>query len=132
MVDRVYGEAFYVPLLEQWEALPGSLSPCSGDELRIGDYTYLVPVTSFSDGSFAILKVAGEQFSLLDTDHPIPMATPDGASIHWENHLIVDHSTAARLPSACTGQKITARKSWEAQPACSPAAGWPLPEGWKC
>lgn len=92
MVDRVYGEAFYVPLLEQWEALPGDLIPCSGDELRIGDYTYLVPVTSFRDGSFAILKVAGEQFSLLDTDHPIPMATPDGASMQWENHLIVDHS----------------------------------------
>lgn len=92
MVDRVYGEAFYVPLLEQWAATPGSLSPCSGEELRIGDYTYLVPVTSFSDGSFAILKVAGEQFSLLDTDHPIPMATPDGATLLWENHLIVDHS----------------------------------------
>ena len=92
IVDRLVGEPFHVPLLDEWRALY-SINPTSSDDMRIGEYTYLLQVHRRADGQAAILKVAGEQFSLLETDYPIPMQNPDGTQITWLSDLQVDRSS---------------------------------------
>ena len=92
LVDRLHGDAFNVPLLEQWNVLPYPLSPCSGEELRIGDYTYLIPAISHADSSFSVIKVAGEHFSMLEMEHPFPTTSPDGSHLSWSTCLQVDHA----------------------------------------
>ena len=92
LVDRLHGEPFSEPLMEEWDMHPYPLSPCSGDELCIGEYTYLIPALAHSDGHLTIIKLSGEQFSLLEMDHPFPNAAPDGESLTWCAYLQVDRS----------------------------------------
>lgn len=92
IVDRLDGEPFRVPLLDEWGA-EYNINPTSIDEMRIGEYIYLLLVRRCADGQAGILKVAGEQFSLLETEYPIPMQNPDGAQILWLSDLQVDRSS---------------------------------------
>lgn len=83
VVDRLHGEPFHVPLLEEWHIIPLELhSPsCSfiGDESR-GEYTYLLPLEN-DQRQIAIARVANGEFSLLPTDAPVP------TSCKWGNIL---------------------------------------------
>ena len=76
VIDRLRGDAFTVPLFEEYRPLPlpsGFFSPAQytiGDP-DAGDYSYLIPVLRDST-EVRIALLRGEEFSLLETDHPIP------------------------------------------------------------
>lgn len=84
-VDRLYGEAFHVPLLDEWEAWGTRWGPLSIDK-----YSYLVLARHRESGEWRILKIAGEQFSLLETEVPLPKGSKAGSYV-W-NQLVVDRS----------------------------------------
>lgn len=76
IVDRLRGDAFTVPLFDEYRpmCLPsGYYSPelFSIGDPDAGDYSYLIPVQrDCTEVRIALLR--GEEFSLLETDHPIP------------------------------------------------------------
>ena len=91
-VDRLYGEPFHVPLLDEWIA---AASPALFDlsSFSIGNYTYLIPAKRKTDGQERILKVSGEQFSFLDMEEPLPMTGVSGDRLIWGARLKIDHDT---------------------------------------
>ena len=89
-VDRLEGPPLKVPLLEQWIPFFGYGVSC--DEFKIADYTYLILAYSRSAEQVAILKVSGEEFSVLDLESPIPETGPFGDGIHWSGEPQVDRS----------------------------------------
>ncbi|MBQ8713357.1 MAG: helix-turn-helix transcriptional regulator [Prevotella sp.] len=90
IVDRLHGEPFTVPLFEEWRPfhiLNSFINNFIGDEDK-GEYAYLL--TAFnSSGQMGIVKVAGEEFSLLSTDHPVPMKSQWGP-ISYISYVIAD------------------------------------------
>lgn len=89
VVDRLEGDPFHEPLLDEWRVvLP--LGIPSSEELRIASYTYLFVANRRADAHTGILKMEGEHFSVLDTDQPLPMTGIDGDAILWTNVLQVD------------------------------------------
>lgn len=88
-VDRLYGEPFEVPLLEEWRMMTSSGTYNSSDNF-IGDYTYLIHVKRKTDGKDAIMKVAGEHFSILDVEQPVPEEGIGGEKIYWGNKIRVN------------------------------------------
>ena len=94
VVDRLNGEPFTVPLLQQWKPLTYN-APTTADAGFIGDetqgrYTYLMAVRNFERtrekpelkgepaGQIAIVLVEDTAFTLLPTICPIPMMSPLG------------------------------------------------------
>ena len=77
-----------------WSPLP-SLNPKDG-RYAIAPFSYLVPVVNRDSSQVAVLRVQDGQFSLLETDGPIPMTGIDDAPCHW-NNLSID---------------ITSRNAW--------------------
>lgn len=88
MVDRLEGAPFVPELLQEWR--PKANIFCS-ESYSIGGGMFLIPV--FRGTSCAVMKVSGLDFSLLSTDCPIPVVTPDGEAIEWSGHLMTDHAT---------------------------------------
>ena len=91
MVDRLRGEPYHVPLLETWRMLAGfkpypSSSIFIGDEAK-GDYSYLLPVKN-DEGQMAIARVTNGEFSLLQTDVPIPKASQWDEITYYLNFLV--------------------------------------------
>ncbi len=90
-VDRLRGEPFTVPMLEKWHCTSGMTNAKEenfvGDEQK-GLYAYLIPVAD-STGQVAIMKVGGEEFSLLPTTCPVPMMCGTD-SIQWLSHIMAD------------------------------------------
>ncbi len=82
MVDCFQGEAYYEPILEQWHPLYCDSSLGWADQ-KIGDYTYLIAARGDEDGRVGILKLSGQQLSLIETDRPIPDSTHEGGPIDW-------------------------------------------------
>ena len=76
VIDRLKGEPFTVPLLEEWRpAFPHhNLQPTS---FEVGNYSYLIPAEN-SSSEIAPMLVSGESFSLLETEWPIPVEGPWG------------------------------------------------------
>lgn len=76
VIDRLHGESYREPLLEEWgllneyEHMPSAAF--IGDEAK-GDYSYLLMVENEA-GQAAIARVTNGEFSLLPTDAPIPMS----------------------------------------------------------
>lgn len=103
VVDRLKGDPFRVPLLEQWQPVPSETSEMSryfiGDE-SIDGYAWLFHVRHKADGHSAIMKLVGEEFSLLDTDGPIPMSGLDGEPITWGG-LLTDTAAEASWLVSC-------------------------------
>ncbi len=89
-VDRLQGLSFEVPLLEQWIPYFGYCA--SSDDFKIADYTYLVLAYSRTSNQTAILKVSGEEFSILELESPLPETGPSGYGIHWSGEPQVDRS----------------------------------------
>jgi len=94
-VDRLEGESFHVPLLEEWCCLSPA---CPGSQMAVADYICLLAAQNRDDGRYALLKVEGEDFSLLETEPSVPMAGPNGESIQWGGLLVDRASRQAYLP----------------------------------
>jgi len=102
-VDRVNGDAFRVPLLEQWKLVYTDQPFCS-EACRIGQfqpqggkdspsqpkrpYSYLLTATD-KQGQLGIIMVEDTSFSLLPTVCPIPMQGPSGP-IFYKGPVVVD------------------------------------------
>lgn len=88
--DRLLGDAFNVPLLEEWQILTNN-QHTSADVCFIGDeahYNYLLPVKN-EQGQVAIAKVENGEFSILPTVRPVPMHSEKGG-ICWCTPVIAD------------------------------------------
>ena len=79
-VDRLRGDTLHVSLLEDWTVKVVSFLE---ENLKIADYTYLLPIERSSDGQIGILKVSEGHFSLLETDTPFPVKGPFGGPVNW-------------------------------------------------
>ena len=90
-VQRLEGEPFIEPLLEEW--LPVFNYVVSDDEQKIADYTYLLLASRRDWSETAILKVADGVFSLLELETPIPCAGPSGDPILWTAGPQVDRAS---------------------------------------
>ena len=76
IVERMKGEPFHAPLFDTWRPLQYDLAIHSDDSF-IGDETYLMPIQD-KNGQVAIAEVRDTVFSLLATDHTVPMASQWG------------------------------------------------------
>ncbi len=108
VVDRLYGEPFTVPLLQQWKPLTYN-APTTADAGFIGDetqgrYTYLMVVKNFERtrekpelkgqpaGQMAVVMVEDTVFTMLPTVCPIPMMSPLGSGpiIYDRGYIVAD------------------------------------------
>jgi len=87
IVDRMKGESFRVPLLEEWTPILLH-HQTHANACAIGDHQYLFPVHDKS-GQMAIIEVRDTVFSLLPTACPIPVHTKFG-EIVWFTQIMVD------------------------------------------
>ena len=87
IVDRMKGESFRVPLLEEWTPILLH-HQTHANACTIGDHQYLFPVHDKS-GQVAIIEVRDTVFSLLPTACPIPVHTKFG-EIVWFTQIMVD------------------------------------------
>lgn len=79
MVDRFDGTNFSPALFAEWmpEAAPQNFR---AKDVQIGDFTYLL--LGFDHNSnYGLIKLQGEEFSLVETDFPLPSTTPEGSGI---------------------------------------------------
>ena len=76
IVERMKGEPFSASLFESWRPLQYDLAIHSDDSF-IGNDTYLMPIQD-KNGQVAIAEVRDTVFSLLATDHTVPMASQWG------------------------------------------------------
>ena len=88
IVERMKGEPFSASLFESWRPLQYDLAIHSDDSF-IGNDTYLMPVCN-KDGQVAIAEVRDTLFSLLATDHSVPMASPWG-KVTYYTPVYADH-----------------------------------------
>ena len=92
LVDRLHGEAFNVPLFEEWLPLPLDItSPCAADCIigNLEDKTYLIPVLNRNQSQVAIAQVCDTIFSLIPTEVPIPMVS-QWDSISYRTPIVVN------------------------------------------
>lgn len=101
-VDRLRGEPFHVALLDEWEMLP-FLDESSGDACRIADYTYLLLAQRDTDGQVAPVRLAGEDFGLLDMEKPLPGVSPEGDTLRWNAGIRVDRPSRKAFATAFDG-----------------------------
>ena len=91
MAERLQGEPFEVPLLREWENWnTGDGMQMSqffiGDE-AVGGYAWLFPAIRKADGQPGLIKVVGEEFSVLETERPLSLEGPEGEEL--TNHLVL-------------------------------------------
>ncbi len=78
---RLKGDAFRVPLQEQWKLLPID-QPFNSETCATGDGAYLLTAIN-NDRQIAIVMVRDTCFSLLPTTCPIPMKSKFGPLGYW-------------------------------------------------
>ena len=103
LVDQLDGEPFEEPLLKEWNILPYMVNPTSADDLRTGEYSYLLPASRQEDGQAGILRLTDGHFSLLETEHPVPMTLPDDDPLVWMHSLQVDRASRCAWMYALSG-----------------------------
>lgn len=94
VADRLKGEPLEVPLLREWEAwFRPDVCRISdyfiGDE-TVGGYAWIFPAIRKADGQLGLIKVVGEEFSVLETERPLPMASADGEALTPGAILLAD------------------------------------------
>lgn len=94
VIDRLKGEPYHEPLLEEWGAFSllvmPQISAFIGDESK-EDYSYLLMVEN-EQGQEAIARVTNGEFSLLPTDVPVPMTCRWG-NIFYSPQVFVDRES---------------------------------------
>lgn len=103
LVDQLDGEPFEEPLLDEWNILPYMVNPTSADDLRTGEYAYLLPASRQEDGQAGILRLTDGHFSLLETERPLPMTLPDDDPLVWMHSLQVDRASRCAWMYALSG-----------------------------
>ena len=103
LVDQLSGDPFTEPLLKEWNILPYMVNPTSADDLRTGEYSYLLPASRQEDGQAGILRLTDGHFSLLETEHPLPMILPGGEPLVWMHSLQVDRASRCAWMYALSG-----------------------------
>ena len=103
VVDRLRGESYHEPLLQEWE-LPHIFIHKSADYSFIGDesrgeYTYLLALEN-AQGQIAIARVTNGVFSLLPTDVPVPMRCEWGG-IDYYQMIFVDRQAGMAYMVGC-------------------------------
>ncbi|MBR5725671.1 MAG: helix-turn-helix domain-containing protein [Muribaculaceae bacterium] len=106
VVDRLHGESYHEPLLQEWE-LPHTFIHKSADYSFIGDesrgeYTYLLALEN-AQGQIAIARVTNGVFSLLPTDVPVPMACEWGG-IDYYQMVFVDRQAGMAYMLGCDAE----------------------------
>lgn len=96
VADRLKGEPLEVPLLREWEAwFRPDVCRISdyfiGDE-TVGGYAWIFPAIRKADGQLGLIKVVGEEFSVLETERPLPMASADGEALTPGAILLADRA----------------------------------------
>ena len=92
LVDRLHGEAFNVPLFEDWCPLPLDITSPSATDCVIGnpeDKIYLIPVLNRYKSQVAIAQVRDTIFSLIPTEMPVPMVS-QWDSIYYRTPIVVN------------------------------------------
>ena len=89
-VDRLNGDPFQEPLLQEW-ATENLHLPNPPEQYRTGKFSYLIPV--WKDGKLALLQLKEGRFSVLETALPLPQESPWGA-IEWASGLQVEPESA--------------------------------------
>ncbi|MBO7067808.1 MAG: helix-turn-helix domain-containing protein [Bacteroidaceae bacterium] len=92
LVDRLYGEAFNVPLFEEWCPLPLDITSPLATDCVVGnpeDKTYLIPVLGRNKKQVAIAQVCDTIFSLIRTEVPVPMVS-QWDSISYRTPIVVN------------------------------------------
>lgn len=98
VVERLKGDPFEVPLLREWEdwALGDGQQMSQyfiGDE-TVGGYAWLLPARRKADGQPGLLKVVGEDFSVLETEGSLLANAPDGGEMFRYPALVADRDRA--------------------------------------
>lgn len=94
VAERLQGEPFEVPLLQEWEdwEMPDGAQMSQffiGDE-ALGGYAWLFPAFRKADGELGLIKVIGEDFSVLKTERPLSLEGIDGEKPIRSPILLVD------------------------------------------
>lgn len=90
-VERYRGEAFSVPLLNDWQPLRTMIMNHHQDGF-VGDvsrdcYAHLLPMEN-KEGQVAICLLRDTVFSLLPTDRPVPMTGPYGRITYYSTVIV--------------------------------------------
>ena len=96
VAERLRGEPLDVPLLREWEDWyrpDGQLMSqfFIGDE-TVGGYAWLFPVTREADGQLGLIKLVGEEFSVMETERPLSVDLPEGQTLIRQAFLLADKS----------------------------------------
>ena len=96
VADRLKGDPIEVQLLQQWESwIRPDVCQISnyfiGDE-TVGGYAWLFPAIRKADGQLGLIKVVGEEFSVLETERPLPMTSPEGEALTPGAILLADRA----------------------------------------
>lgn len=82
IAERLQGEPFEVPLLQEWEDWTpldgGQMSQFFIGDEAVGGYAWLFPAIRKADGQPGLIKVIGEDFSVLETERPLSLEGPEG------------------------------------------------------
>lgn len=103
LVDQLSGEPFTEPLLKEWNIQPSMVNPTSADDLKTGEYSYLLPASRQEDGQAGILRLTDGHFSLLETERPLPITLPDDDPLVWMHSLQVDRASRSAWIYALSG-----------------------------
>lgn len=92
VADRLQGGPVEVPLLREWTEWGCTemqqMSQFFIGEERVGGYAWLFPALRKEDGQLGLIKVIGEAFSVLETEEPLAMESPEGAALTFPACLI--------------------------------------------
>lgn len=92
VADRLRGAPLEVPLLQEWESwtcFGHTSNYFIGDE-TVGGYAWLFPAFRKTDGQLGLIKLVGEEFSVLETEQPLPTASPEGKPLEPGAILLAD------------------------------------------
>ena len=120
-VDRLNGEPFTVPLLQEWmpflyDQNNHAAESFIGDEAA-DDYSYLIAAYNH-DGEVAFIHIQDTVFSLLPTTSPIPLASKWG-TIKYDRPAIADRQArrAYLIGNDTTGRVYVVTVEYDKQPA---------------
>lgn len=89
VVDRLKGEPFMVPAMEQWN-ISSMQANASSYTYEIGRYDYLLTAKNVNDGRLGLIRVSDNQLRPIECDREIPMYTADSVMIIYNTLPVID------------------------------------------